>query len=319
MPNGTGGFEIHRPTEAPTIQIGFATPYGSATQARFAVAGTRNGTVSTVTSEPFVIAAPTVSLLSPSGGEVFSLGDTITVKWASTGLSPKHNSIIIGFYTDSGATEVSGTGRVAAVASGTVSFKVVSEGTTGSVARLATIGTTSTTNTFYTGSHFRLRLTCLSNPGNVALVTPATSGDFAITATVPLTGRLLNLSTRGFVGTGLNVLAGGFFLVTGPKNILIRAIGPGLTQFGVPGVLDDPRVDLYQGATLVASNDNWGSTGNTAAIIAAATSVGAFALPNGSKDSVLLMLALPAGSYTPVVSGVDGGTGIGLVEVYELP
>jgi hypothetical protein len=97
--------------------------------------------------------------------------------------------------------------------------------------------------------------------------------------------------------------------------VLIRAVGPGLTQFGVPGVLTDPVLAVFNGATKINVNDNWGGNAD---VVGLATAVGAFALPATSKDAVLA-ITLPPGSYSVQVAGADGGTGVALVEVYEVP
>lgn len=128
--------------------------------------------------------------------------------------------------------------------------------------------------------------------------------------------RLSNISARAQVGTGANVLIAGF-VVAGPssKTVLIRAVGPALTQFGVTGALVNPRLDVYRGTTLMESNDNWGGT---AALTAAFAQVGAFTLPASSNDSALL-LTLQPGAYSAQISGVNNTTGTALVEVYEVP
>jgi hypothetical protein len=128
--------------------------------------------------------------------------------------------------------------------------------------------------------------------------------------------RLVNVSTRGFVGTGVNSLVPGFVIRGGPKLVLVRAIGPGLAPFGVTGVLADPQlalIPLGQDAPL-AANDNWSGDAELAAAFAAA---GAFALPADSKDAAVL-IRLPPGGYTVNVSGTGGGTGTALIEVYDL-
>ncbi len=140
--------------------------------------------------------------------------------------------------------------------------------------------------------------------------------------------RLINISSRGQVGGGENLLIGGF-VVTGnsPKRVLIRGVGPALTPLGVSAVLADPALKLYQAGVVVAQNDNWEtpvvvSTSQTAATAAtlreASGIVGAFALPAGSKDAALIVTLAP-GVYSAAVSGVDASTGIALVEVYEIP
>ncbi len=128
--------------------------------------------------------------------------------------------------------------------------------------------------------------------------------------------RLVNLSSRQRVGTGSDVLIAGFFVAgTGTQRVLIRAVGPGLTGFGVPGVLADPRLELFdaRGAKL-AENDNW-----DAALSATFAQVAAFPLASGSRDAALVATLTAGAGYTVHVSGVGGGTGEALVEVYELP
>ncbi|MEY2879600.1 MAG: hypothetical protein RLZZ15_1980, partial [Verrucomicrobiota bacterium] len=132
----------------------------------------------------------------------------------------------------------------------------------------------------------------------------------ADTATTP-TARLINASTRAFVGTGEQVLIPGFVVSgTGTVKLLLRAAGPALTPFGVTGVLADPQLSLFSSAstTALATNDNWSSATNATAIAAAAASAGAFAFTSGSRDAALLV-ELPAGNYTATVSGVGGTTG----------
>ena len=173
-----------------------------------------------------------------------------------------------------------------------------------------------------------------ANSRDAALVLPVSPGDF----TAPVTGPdgtsgvvlletydasptsssyLVNASTRAFVGTGDNVLIPGF-VISGPGavKVLIRAVGPTLGSFGVGGALNDPTLTLYRGSTVLASNDNWSTAANAADVAAAATAFGAFNLPAGSRDAALL-ISLPAGSYSAVVSGVNNGTGTALVELYS--
>ena len=131
----------------------------------------------------------------------------------------------------------------------------------------------------------------------------------------PTAARLVNVSARNQVGTGDNILIAGFAISgSGTKALLIRAVGPGLSAFGVPGILADPKLEIFNNiGTKVAENDNWSSD-----LAATFTSVGAFALPSGSKDAALVT-SLDAGkSYTVQVKGADSGTGEALIEIYEL-
>jgi hypothetical protein len=127
--------------------------------------------------------------------------------------------------------------------------------------------------------------------------------------------RLINVSARNRVGTEDNILIAGFNIVgEGTKQLLIRAIGPKLSAFGVSGVLADPKLEVYNSAGVkLTENDNW-----TAALAPTFEAVGAFALDAGSRDASLLV-GLTAGSYTVQVRGADNGVGEGLVEIYEVP
>ncbi len=134
--------------------------------------------------------------------------------------------------------------------------------------------------------------------------------------------RLANLSTRGQVGSGANVMITGFVVNEGaPKKMLIRAIGQRLGQapFNVAGVLSNPTLSLYNSNNqLVLQNDNWNSSDNDqTALAAASTAVGAFSLTGANSDSALIATLSP-GAYTAVVSGVNNGVGVGLLEVYDI-
>jgi hypothetical protein len=130
------------------------------------------------------------------------------------------------------------------------------------------------------------------------------------------TPRLTNVSARTQVGTGGDILIAGINIAgTLPRTVLIRAVGPGLAPFGVTGVLADPVLSLYDGPAKINQNDDWGGNAD---IVTLATGVGAFALPAASKDAVLA-ITLPPGSYSVQVAGAGGGTGVALVEVYEVP
>jgi hypothetical protein len=151
------------------------------------------------------------------------------------------------------------------------------------------------------------------------------SGATLTVATTANPGRLVNLSCRAEVGTGGNILIAGFVVggvgTTGSQNLLIRGTGPALTSFGVTGVLPDPKLQIYNGATpaaLLYSNTAWaGGTDGGAAITAADTATGAFALTSTTSLDTALVESLPSGGYTAQVSGVAGDTGDALVEVYD--
>jgi hypothetical protein len=126
-----------------------------------------------------------------------------------------------------------------------------------------------------------------------------------------------NVATRGFVGSGANVLIGGFIVqddsFTGqPQNILVRGIGPSLSGAGVSNSLQDPVIELHdsQGATIISNND-WGTSPDAAALTTSGLA------PTNPKESAILRTLAP-GAYTVILSGVGGGTGVGSVEAYNL-
>lgn len=129
--------------------------------------------------------------------------------------------------------------------------------------------------------------------------------------------RLANVSVRTRAGTGDRSLIVGFVVggdgSTGPA-LLARAIGPGLTAFGVSGALADPQLTLFSGSVVVAANDDWDGNADVAA---AGGRVGAFALPANSRDAALYRASLPAGAYTLQVVATGSATGIALAELYD--
>jgi hypothetical protein len=130
-----------------------------------------------------------------------------------------------------------------------------------------------------------------------------------------------NISTRSFVQTGDNVMIGGF-IVQGaqPKRVIIRAIGPDLTQYGVPDPLADPTLELHNGTgALIASNDNWMTTiiGGIITRDQVQDIRNSGYAPGDPNDSAIIA-ELPAGNYTAIVRGANNTTGVALVEVYDL-
>jgi uncharacterized repeat protein (TIGR03803 family) len=131
----------------------------------------------------------------------------------------------------------------------------------------------------------------------------------------PLVPTVLgNISTRGVAQTGNDVMIGGFIIGgTGNKSVLLRAIGPSLSNppFNLTNTLQNPTLSLFDGSgTMIAFNDDWGQAAN-------AQSIPSNLQPSNSAESAILT-SLPPGNYTAIVKGVNGGTGIGLVEVFDL-
>lgn len=147
-----------------------------------------------------------------------------------------------------------------------------------------------------------------ANGAATSFVTPASTAGVE---------RLANVATRGVAGAGARTLTAGFVISgSGGKDVLVRAVGPALSAFGVPGLLGNPRLRLFKDGAPVIENDDWGLGGFATQISDAAVRVGAFALPAGSADAAVL-LRLEAGAYTAQVSGASDATGVVLVEVYD--
>ena len=126
--------------------------------------------------------------------------------------------------------------------------------------------------------------------------------------------QLAAISTRATVGTGSDVLIGGF--ITGSKigatRVAIRALGPALQQFGIANPLPDPRLELHNAnGALLTSNDNWQSDASQAALI---TGYG-LAPPNNLESAIAISLA--PGRYTAIVTAKNNQTGIALIEIYD--
>lgn len=167
--------------------------------------------------------------------------------------------------------------------------------------------------------------------GTMFAYTPAASGAYALQARVVMFGAyrnewgplarltatggvasdsyLFNLSVRSKAGTGAQTLIAGFVISgNSSKKLVVRGIGPTLTDFGVPGALADPKLEIH--GSSVIGNDSWSNDN------AEFTSVGGFPLTPGSKDAAIVT-SLTARDYTAQVSGADGGTGVALVELYD--
>jgi hypothetical protein len=130
-----------------------------------------------------------------------------------------------------------------------------------------------------------------------------------------------NLSTRAFVQTGDDIMIGGFIVQgTEPKRVIIRALGPELTQYGIPNVLVNPTLELHdRTGALIASNDNWMTTiiGGIITSDQVADIRNSGYAPTDQRESAIIA-DLPAGNYTAIVRGVSNTTGVALAEVYDL-
>lgn len=127
----------------------------------------------------------------------------------------------------------------------------------------------------------------------------------------PAESKLANISTRGFIDSGDKVLIGGVIVGSADGNVIIRAIGPSLKAAGVAGALQDPILELHNpDGSILASDDNWQDTQ------ASDIEASGFA-PNDFREATIIVTLAP-NNYTAIVSGKDGSSGVGLVEVYNV-
>ena len=136
-------------------------------------------------------------------------------------------------------------------------------------------------------------------------------GAYELSAAAPAPARLLNISTRAQVQQGDSVLIGGFIITGGDqKNVLLRAIGPSLDNSQVQGALRNPTLELFQGNTLIANNDDWKQNQRT--------EIEATGIPPTNDAESAIVRRLAAGNYTAVVRGANNESGVALVEAYDL-
>ena len=250
-----------------------------------------------VAFQPTLASADTVTLMVGDGGFVFTPssitihpGDTVLWKFSASGHS-----------TTSGSP---------GMPSGLWDSGILNQGAT-------------FMHTFNTAGSFSYYCTahgaCCNMVGTVAVSnsTPTPTP----TPTPPIKSRLSNVSTRGSVQTGVNAMIGGFIVQgSGSKSVIVRAIGPELTPFGVPNSLADPTLELHDGTgALIASNNNWqttviGGVINSDQVSAIQSSGHAPTQP--SEPAIIATLS--PGNDTAVVRGANNTIGVALVEVYEL-
>ncbi|HWM26722.1 MAG TPA: autotransporter-associated beta strand repeat-containing protein [Chthoniobacterales bacterium] len=123
--------------------------------------------------------------------------------------------------------------------------------------------------------------------------------------------KLANISSRGLVETGDNVMIGGFIAGNQATPVIVRAIGPSLTQVGIANALPDPTLELHNSnGAIVAFNNDWRDTDQV--------SIEATGIPPGNNKESAILATLASGNYTAIVRGLNDTTGVGLVEVYHL-
>ncbi|MGD1030252.1 MAG: protease pro-enzyme activation domain-containing protein [Opitutaceae bacterium] len=182
-----------------------------------------------------------------------------------------------------------------------------------------------------TGSAYSIPVAGTADAGVYTVVAANEAGSTTLpvgSLQVTANAWLANLSARAFAGSGSQVLVAGFSISgSGSKNLLIRGVGPTLSQFGVSGVLANPQLALFDSSdSIVATNIGWGNapvrgSSTAQAAIGPATSavfsqVYAYPFPSGSADCAMLA-GLPPASYTAQVSGVGNTTGVALAELFD--
>jgi sugar lactone lactonase YvrE len=182
-------------------------------------------------------------------------------------------------------------------------------------------------------------LTDINGHASVVCTANATAGSYNVTATPlsltqsvsfsltnnaaasPPSPIAVNISTRDTVGTANGVMIGGFIIQgSESKSVMIRAIGPSLTQFGVNNALTDPTLELHDSSgAMIATNDNWVATQHGGVItVDQVTNIRNSGLAPTQPYEAAMIVQLQPGAYTAIVGGVKGTAGIGLVEVYDL-
>jgi len=157
--------------------------------------------------------------------------------------------------------------------------------------------------------------------GNYTAILRGKSNGFGLVEIYDITGtrlsKFVNISPRANIEPEDNgALIAGFIVqapedhVGTPQTVLIRALGPSLSDSGVPGALANPTIDLYRGSDLIVSNDNWKSDNESA--------IEATGIPPANDKEAAILVTLDPGSYTAVIRGKDNSTGVALVEVYQV-
>jgi sugar lactone lactonase YvrE len=269
-------------------------PIAGATSATLTLNGTQPGDAGSYT---VVVSGIAGSVTSSSATLTINVPPTITTQ-------PVSRSVVAG---------IGAIFSVSATGTGTLSYQWRKDG-------VPIVGAT--------GATLSLPSVTVGDAGNYTVVITNSAGSIesaaaVLTVTVPNPGRLINLSVLTSIASGENFTVGtvlGGADTSGTKPLLVRAVGPtlGAAPFNVPGVLADPKLDLFSGTTIVASNDDWGGG---AALVAANAQVGAFPFVSAtSKDAAVVYSAdasAPPVSFTMQVGGNAGTAGTVLAEIYD--
>lgn len=317
LSGGTEGFLLVRPDGTAAVLAPLA-PGGAAVVLLNASVDLRGnvrgaGSTSEATPRPFVAAGTLDEVAGTAQLTFAALNETFTATRiraaAPAAAAGLYRLALVGSAGGRGHALVAPDGQVLVITSG----GAAAEAATG---RLETTGRLRATSTG--GAALDLTFAAGALRGTVRTTAGAT-GTLA-GAIEALLGheQLVNLSVRGVTLPGAPLILGFATGGSAAKSVLLRAVGPGIARppFNVAGALPDPNVQLFRVNTALAQNNDWGQPpAGAAALAAAATATGAFALPQGSADAALLA-SLPAGVYT---AQVGGGQGIVLAELYGVP
>ncbi len=243
--------------------------------------------------------------------------DGLALPLAGTLVAPSGNTAsLVGYYRASALDAASGSTSVIVAANGQAYSLAVSDssvsGARGTITTAGAFTVQSTGSTTITGT-----VDATSHAVSGSVTTGSSTATFAgLSSTVTPVQRMVNLSMRCGSGAGDDVLIAGFS-VTGsaPKQLLLRGVGPALSDYGVSGVLPNPRVRLYRGGDIIAENDNWSAIPSVADLNSATARTGAFPLTSGSKDAAIYLTVDP-GNYSLMVYDTNA-SGIALAEVYD--
>jgi len=258
-----------------------------------AIAGATNSTYTVTNAQAADAGAYTVVVTNPVGS---ATSNSVTLNVTTT---PVITTAPIGVNANTG-----GTASLSVAASGAgLGYQWYYNGVAITGATSATLNLTNVA-TYQRGSYSVVVMNAAGSVTSTAAILNVNSG-----------ARLINLSSKGNVGTGTSALTAGLVIGgSNSKNILLRGIGPTLTTFGVSGALAKPQLTLFNSAAaVVATNNTWGGTSSLSNLY---SQVGAFALPTTSADDALNQ-SLTAGAYTIQVIGASSTTGIGMAEIYD--
>jgi uncharacterized delta-60 repeat protein len=259
----------------------------------------------------------------PSGSSLVQIratGETPSSQFSSSGL------VQFVYLADSSAAPVvNSTSSIAGISGSPLTFTVTATqsprtfAASGLPTGLSINATTGIISGTPTGSGtYNVRVTVGNGAGSTVSTLTISIGSSSATRFAPSStsnaNRLLNLSSRAELSGSQTLIAGFVISGSGPKTVLLRAVGPGLKAFNVPGVMATPQLQLYSSSgTLISQNSSWG---DTSTLSAAFSQVGAFALTPGSADAAILTNLAPD-SYTIHVFDPSGKGGVVLAEVYD--